>query len=109
MAVVTITEYAQPSDMPFGPQAAYEPPVAEQTVAISGSSVQSAAFNVRTNLVRLNFDAAACISFGVAPVALVSSGTSASAPGSQRFTAGQTEFKNVRPGTALKVAVITTS
>jgi hypothetical protein len=111
MAVLYITEYNQNRADPFGPQAADEPPVAEQTLAIGGSSVASAAFNPATNLVRLQADETCAISFGTSPTAQTASGTETgnSAVGTQRIAAGVTEFKNIKPGLSLKVAVIATS
>ena len=103
MATLYITEFQAlgQSGMPTwgttnGPtQAAQQPPIAEQTVAI-GASTQSAAFNAATVLVRLHTDAICSVLFGTNPTA-----TTASA----RLAAGQTEYFGVAPG--MKVAVIT--
>lgn len=82
---------------PNGPtQAAQQPPTAEQTVAIGGVSVASAAFNAATTLVRLHTDAICSIEFGAAPTATATTA---------RMAAGQTEYFGVLPG--MKVAVIT--
>lgn len=84
---------------PNGPsQAALQPPVAEQTVAIGGASAASAAFNASTSLVRIHTDAICSVEFGTAPTATTSTA---------RMVAGQTEYFGVVPGQSLKVAVIT--
>lgn len=104
MATLYITEFQAlgQAGLPswgYGPnaptQAAQQPPIAEQTVAISGSSSTSAAFNAATVLVRLHTDAICSIEFGNAPAA----GTT-----DARMAAGQTEYFGVTPG--MKVAVI---
>lgn len=96
MATLFITEFVQFPTVQGNPiQAPMEPAVAEQTVAIGGASVASAAFNAKTRLVRLHTDAICSVKFGSAPVA---SATTA------RLAAGQTEFHAVSPGD--KVAVI---
>lgn len=115
MSVLYITEYNQPQGAPSGPQAAYEDTiVAEQTLAITGSSVASAAFNVATNLVRLEADVACSFSFGTSPVAqaVSTTQTGAGAKGTQRLAANGTEFKNlgkVAIGNSWKVATISTT
>lgn len=104
MATLYITEFrgldysASPRTWGAGPalvQAAPQPPIAEQTVAIGGASVASNAFAATTLLVRLHADASCSIEFGAAPTA---SATTA------RMAAGQTEYFGVSPG--MKVAVI---
>ena len=94
-----IAEYAEVHQGAAGRvgQAPNEPPLVEQTVAIGGSSTQSAAFNVQTRLVRIHCDNICSIVFGTNPTALATN---------QRFAAGQTEFKGVPPGQGFKVAVI---
>jgi hypothetical protein len=74
---------------------AAQPPLAEQTVAIAGSSAQSNALSANTYLVRVSTDAICSVLFGSNPTA-----TTASA----RMAAGQTEYFGVAPG--MKVAVI---
>jgi hypothetical protein len=97
MATVYIAEFTNPSVYNGNLQGvAYMPPVAEQTVAIGGSSVQSSAFNAKTRLVRVHTDAICSVAFGSNPTA-----TAAKA----RLAAGQTEYFEVSPGD--KVAVIT--
>lgn len=99
MAVLYITEFnaiGGGGNFPVG--GAYQPPVAEQTVAIGGGSAQSAAFNTNTLFVRLHTDAICSIEFGVSPSATTTTA---------RMAANQTEYFNVVPGQ--KVAVITNS
>lgn len=106
MATLYITEFA---DLAFAttPAASHAPrelgqaaqqapgPVAEQTVAIGGSSTQSNAFNAATTLVRIHTDSVCSILFGNSPTVTTSSA---------RLASGQTEYFGVYPGT--KVAVI---
>ena len=83
MAVLYITEYATLGVQQVGgmvSQTPQEPPLAEQTVAISGSSAQSSAFNAQTTLVRLHTDAICSIEFGTNPTATVWKGAHASQP-----------------------------
>lgn len=93
MAVLYITEL-QPYEV-SGLPVAIMPPVAEQTVAIGGSSTASAAFNANTGLVRLHTDSTCSVEFGGTPTATTSTA---------RLAANQTEYFAVHPGT--KVAVI---
>lgn len=76
------------------------PPVAEQTVAIGGGSVQSAVFNKNTTLLRINVDNACSIALGVNPTALVTSA---------RLAANQTEYFSIPPNSNFKLAVILNS
>ncbi len=76
-------------------QIASMPPVAEQTVAIGGSSAASSAFNVATRFVCLTPKADCHIQIGAAPTA-----TTSLLP----LTAGQAYYFGVTPGH--KVAVI---
>lgn len=99
MAVVYITEFsgtgsASQQMIP----AAQWPPLASQTVAIGATSVQSAAFNAGTTLVRINTDAPCSIAVGANPTATAAL---------QRFSGGATEYFTVNPNSALKIAVIT--
>jgi len=79
-------------------QAGAEPAVTDQTVAISGSSAQSAAFNAKTYLVRIHTDSICSILFGANPTAAATNA---------RLAANQTEYFIVQPGQ--KVAVISNS
>lgn len=81
----------------FGWQAAQTPGVVSQTVAIGGSSAQSAAFNSQTTLIRVHSDVVCSVEIGGSnPTATTSS---------MRFAANQTEYFIVHPGD--KLAVIT--
>lgn len=97
MAVLFITEFVdmvQVSNKQA--QMAKQPPIAEQTVAIGGASVASAAFNAKTNYIRVHTDAICSVSVGSAPVATATKA---------RMAAGQTEYFCVNPTD--KIAVIT--
>lgn len=79
---------------------AAQPPNAEQTVAIGGSSVQSAAFQQSTRMVRLHTDSICSIEFGTNPTATATKA---------RMAANQTEYFYVPAGQGYMVAVITNS
>ena len=101
MAVLYITEYAGMAHAWAGAEqiaAAQEPRIADQTVAIGGGSLQSAAFNGATRVVRLHTDAICSIAFGANPTATADN---------KRMAANTTEYLGVVPGQ--KVAVITNS
>lgn len=94
MAKLYVSEYIGGPDKAMPPQ---EPSVAEQTpVVIGAGSLQSAAFNAKTNLVRIHADAICSIKFGENPTATADN---------KRMAAGDTEYFTVGP--AQKVAVIT--
>lgn len=96
MAVLYITEYAELARPEPGlGQIAQAPAVAEQTVAIGGGSLASAAFNAGTRFIRLSTDAICSISIDFNPTATTSKG---------RMPADGVEYFGVRP--AMKVAVI---
>lgn len=110
MSVITITEYATiaiPQVGGLSAQVPQEPPLAEQAITITASSVQSAAFNAQTTLVRINIDgtAAAAITFGTNPTAAIPSAGS----GSQRVSPNGSQFHGVPKGAAFKVAFIATT
>lgn len=97
MAKVYITEHTRPTIYQGGLlPVAYMPPLATQTVAIGGSSVQSAAFNAKTVMVAVHTDAICSVEFGSNPTATANS---------RRLAANTTEYFEVTP--AQKVAVIT--
>lgn len=100
MAVLYITEYARQGRDAAGYQmvVADEPPVANQTVAITAGSTASAAFNVNTKFVRISTDAICSIEFGTAPTASATT---------RRMPANTTEYFSVPQGASFKVAVIT--
>ena len=93
-----ITEFAQQSS-PIYP-AALQKPLAEQTIAASGSSTASSAFQSNTVLVRIVCDVAVSIEFGTSP-----SATAAKA----FLPSGAIEYYAVPPAQAFEVAVITNS
>jgi len=82
------------------PQAVMQPPLAEQTVSIGGSSTQSSAFNAKTRIVRLHADSICSVSFGTNPTATATTA---------RMAANQTEYFSVPEGGSYMVAVITNS
>lgn len=101
MATLYVTEYALAALAQVSgstPQIPHEPPLAEQTVAIGGGSVQSATFNAGTTAVRLHCDVVCSVVLGTNPTASAAN---------QRFAANQTEYKSVPKGQSFKVAVIT--
>lgn len=99
MAVLFITEFSKLGVIDGKTSAiAMAPPIAEQTVAIGGSSAASAAFDAATRYVRLHTDAICSVAFGASPTATATK---------MRLAAGQTEYFAVPPGG--KVAVITNS
>lgn len=73
---------------------AYAPPLAEQTVAIGGTSTQSAVFNAKTKSIRVHTDAICSIAVGTSPTATATT---------MRMVAGQTEYFAVTPGHRLAV------
>jgi hypothetical protein len=94
MSKLYITEYQEMAS--HYAQAPQEPCIVDQTpVVIGAGSLKSAAFNAKTHVVRIHADAICSIAFGEDPTATTDS---------QRFAAGQTEFRVVGPGQ--KVAVI---
>lgn len=97
MAVLYIEEYVDAPKNHIGQllPVAQAPGIARQTVAITGSSVPSSAFNAATRYVRLHTDAICSILFGAAPTATTST---------PRMAANQTEYFAVRKSD--KVAVI---
>lgn len=98
MAVLYIAEYpAFPVRQGSVIQAPSDPPIAEQTVAIGGSSAQATnAFNAKTRVIRIHTDAICSILIGANPTATATKA---------RLAAGQTEYRVVQPGD--KIAVIT--
>ncbi len=96
MATLYITEYI---DIDGTRQVPNEPPLKEQTVAITAGSLASAAFDSRTTIIRLNTDAVCSVlvgKTGTTPTATATSG---------RLAANQTEFRGVQGGQI--IAVIT--
>lgn len=97
MATLYISEYAASST--HDSRNAYtvlEPPLAEQTVSISGSSAQSSAFGTTTHVIRVHTDAICSILVGANPTATTAK---------KRLPADWTEYFGVQPGAI--IAVIT--
>lgn len=99
MAVLYVTEYSRQGRDASGYNAAIaeETPAANQTVAIGGTTAQSAAFNALTSFVRIHTDAVCSIEFGTNPVATTVT---------RRMAANSTEYFSVPKDKAFKVAVI---
>lgn len=100
MAVLYITEYARQARDASGFMmvVADEPPLANQTVAIGGSSVQSSTFNASTRFIRVSTDAVCSIEIGANPTATATT---------RRMPANTTEYFGVPAGQSWRVAVIT--
>ena len=100
MAVLFITEFARQGRDASGYRMVVpeEPPLANQTVNITASSVQSSAFNPLTKFVRIHTDAICSVSFGTAPTATATN---------MRMAANTAEYFSVPLGASWKVAVIT--
>lgn len=70
MATLYIAEYSTMPTLPSGqPQIAAEPSIADQTVTISGTSAQSAAFSVQTNYIGVTCDGIWSRKIGKSPTA----------------------------------------
>lgn len=97
MATVYISEHTKPSPFQGGLLPVVRMPgVTTQTVAIGGTSVQSSAFNAKTNMIRVHTDAICSVLIGSNPTATATS---------PRMAAGSTEYFEVSPGD--RIAVIT--
>lgn len=96
MATVYITEYQRMGTSGFPFQAPNEPENANQTVAIGGTTTQSAAFNKNTYIIRVHSDAICSVECGTNPTATATC---------KRLPANYTEYFSVTPG--FKLAVIT--
>lgn len=97
MAKVYITEYERlkRDANAHGMQIPEEPPIAEQTLDLGDTSVQSEPFNGRTTVIRVHTDAICSRAIGENPEATADSA---------RMVAGQTEYLGVHGGH--KIAVI---
>ena len=98
MATLYISEHASIMKDGGNVQIIAEPPTAEQTVSIGGTSTQSSAFGTATRVVRLHTDAICSVLFGTNPTATAAK---------KRMAANQTEYFSIPPGQSYKVAVIT--
>jgi hypothetical protein len=89
MGIMYITEY-QSADVGTGGaiQVAHEPRIADQVITFT-THVESAAFNAKTKLVRLETDSICSFTIGTTPTATTSM---------SRMVAGQTEYFGVNPG-----------
>jgi hypothetical protein len=96
---VILAEYGGLSSVKGGAPAVQTPPITVQSIAIGAGSVQSAAFDKATTIVRIHTDATAWLAFGSNPTAAVGNASTI------RMAANQTEFFGVAPGH--KLAVIT--
>ena len=107
MTILYITEFADFGTTKNGRtgQVAEQPPLAEQTIALTSSSAQSSAFNTNTSLIRLHTDSICAVEFGTDPTAVASGGGSPTA----RMAANQTEYYTVPNGGTYMVAGITSS
>lgn len=98
MATLYISEYTEAAfgQVVRGLPVAAEPPVAEQTVTLSGTSAQSSAFNAKTRIIRVHTDAICSILVGANPTATTAK---------KRLPADWTEYFAVQSGD--KIAGIT--
>lgn len=94
MAVLYIAEYL---DIDGTRQVPREPPLVEQTIAISSSSAPSVAFSAKTYMIRVHTDAICSVVVGTAGTTPVATATNA------RMAANQTEYRGVQPGQILAV------
>jgi hypothetical protein len=105
MAFLNVTEFQHPfttrsSGMPM----VRGPKVAQNNVAIGGTTAQSAAFNASTGVIRVEADAICCIEIGANPTAIALGTTM-----TMRMVAGQTEYFYVDQGAGHKIAVISST
>ncbi len=99
MSLLYVTEYAGVGFSQIGGLYAavpIEPPLADYTVAISGSPNASAVFQPQTLIVRLSCDVICSVLIGASPTATTSNG---------RLAANQTEYRGV-PFKGYQVSVI---
>ena len=106
MAVLYVAEFSTLGGTGNYPvQGAQVPPLAEQTVTISGSSVLIAnGFGTNTYFVRLHCDAICSVAFTAATLGTFGTTVTATV-GNMRLAEGQTEYFAVSP--TQKIAVIT--
>lgn len=96
MAVLYITEYI---DIDGPRQVPKEPPIKEQTIAITAGTLPSAAFDPRTTVIRVHSDAicSVLVTGANAPAVVAATATSG------RMAAGQTEYRGVQGGQVISV------
>ena len=97
MAALYVTEYASTGQIP-GAQMTQEPALAAYSVAITGSSTQSQAFNPLTRHIEIHCDVICSVDIGVNPVAV---------PTARRMPANQLIYRGVPQGGNYRIAVIT--
>lgn len=101
MATLYVSEYVnEPVINGRFVNAASEPAIAEQHIAIGGSSAAGSVFNVTTKFIRVHTDAICSIAIGVAPTAVATA---------KRMAANQTEYFGVPPNQGATIAVISNS
>lgn len=101
MATLYVSEYRSlssvPSSFSFAPQAGQapqEPPIAEYTISITGSSTAGPLFSGYTALLRVHCDAVCSIAIGNSPTATTVN---------KRLAANQTEYFGGSPGQQIAV------
>lgn len=101
MTTFYVTEFARLQVSPDGiGQMGQDPPLADYSIAIGGSSVAGQVLNVATRFVRLHTDSPCSFSLNLNPVAVATK---------SRMAANQTEYRSIPPGAGFAVAVITNS
>src|SRR5262245_27951532 len=100
MAFLYVTEVSQLVYAPNSAlvQAPFMPPVAEQRLSITTSSVASVTFSATTRFVMVHTDAVCCLAWGGVTTSTVSAVTT-----SQRLAANETRFYGVNSGSSLAV------
>jgi hypothetical protein len=94
MATLYVAEFERPRNQWV--TIANAPPIAEQTIAIGGSSTQATnAFNAKTAMIRVETDSICSIAIGANPTATTTN---------MRMNAGDCEYFSVMPNH--KIAVI---
>jgi hypothetical protein len=97
MATLYVSEFASSTPSGIGVPVGQQPPLIEQTVAITGASVQSNAFQVGTTFVRVHCDGVCSIEVGTNPTATTSTA---------RMAANQTEYFGIPYNSGFRLAVI---
>lgn len=104
MATLWIKEHAKKPQLAGGPDIWAEPALAEQAVAISGTSAQSAAFNAQTKFITVTSDSIYAYLVAANPTAVA--GTSFRVPADQILTIG---VEPAAGSTPYKIAAVTTT
>lgn len=100
MATLYITEFSALGTSHRGDttQIAKQPPNAEQTITVGGSTTNSGVFATNTSIVRCHADTVCSVVFGASPTATAAK---------MRMAQNQTEYFAVPMNASYKVAVIT--